>query len=146
MENLDFEELAEKYGELKEYLPMDFSDRKALLCLNKAILAVEYKIDYYDVPEGYLLPRIPQRAEYLDRLSELFPEKTEPLHGFDIGFGANFIYPLLATKHNWKMSGSDINPQALDSAQNLIEKNNLTHIVSLKLQPDPSKILDGVLD
>ena len=56
---INFEELAEKYSDLKEYLPMDFSNRKALICLNKAILCVEFGIKYYEIPDGYLVPRIP---------------------------------------------------------------------------------------
>ena len=56
---INFEDLAEKHTDLKKYLPIDFTDRKALICLNQAILSVEFGIKYYEIPEGYLVPRIP---------------------------------------------------------------------------------------
>ena len=45
--------------------------------------------------------------------------------GFDIGVGANCIYPVLGTlKFGWKMSGSDINKESIDWARERIIKVN----------------------
>ena len=44
---------------------IDFSNDKAVLCLNKALLKHYYKIDNWQIPEGYLCPPIPGRADYI---------------------------------------------------------------------------------
>jgi 23S rRNA (adenine1618-N6)-methyltransferase len=49
---------------------------------------------------------------YLDWIKHLFQvtEDTISEGGFDIGVGANCIYPILGvTAFNWKMTGSEIN-------------------------------------
>ena len=71
----------------------------------------------YDIPnEGHLIPRVPQRLMYIDFIKTIFDvlENDDNLHGFDIGFGANMIYPILGIqKYGWTMSGSEINDDSI---------------------------------
>lgn len=39
--------------------------------LNKALLAAHYDIEYWDIPDTYLCPPIPGRADYVHRAAEL---------------------------------------------------------------------------
>jgi len=68
--------LCKSCPELKRYIKpnpkgdntIDFSDDKAVLCLNKALLAHYYPITYWQIPAGYLCPPIPGRADYIQFL------------------------------------------------------------------------------
>src|SRR5690606_3055417 len=50
---------------------IDFSNPKAVLCLNQAILAHHYGVTQWQIPAGYLCPPIPGRADYLQYLNDL---------------------------------------------------------------------------
>jgi len=54
--------------------------------LCKATLAVDFGISKYELPKGYLIPRIPQRLAYLQLVSALFEEAEgeKPKSGFDM--------------------------------------------------------------
>ena len=43
---------------------INFSDHQAVRVLNKALLANYYGVKFWDIPEGYLCPPIPGRADY----------------------------------------------------------------------------------
>jgi 23S rRNA (adenine1618-N6)-methyltransferase len=63
---------------------------------------------------------------------------------FDIGTGANVIYPLIGfAEYNWQFEGSDINPAALKCAQAIIDANKLK--IKLHLQRNPQNIFHGVI-
>jgi 23S rRNA (adenine1618-N6)-methyltransferase len=73
---------------------IDFDNPKAVVSLNKALLAHHYGIKHWSLPEKYLCPPIPGRVDYLYYIADLFPKKPL-LKGLDIGVGANCIYPLI---------------------------------------------------
>ena len=109
---------------------LDFSNPEALVCLNEAIMKIKFNISNYKLPpSGFLIPRIPQRHEYLDKVEvvlKVFEDKTTDIRGFDIGTGANLIYPILGiASKRWSMTGSDINQEALDQCQLVIASNPL---------------------
>ncbi len=67
--------------------------------LNKALLAAHYDIEYWDIPDTYLCPPIPGRADYVHRVAELLDVEVKgkyvhhKVRALDVGVGANCIYP-----------------------------------------------------
>lgn len=68
------------------------------------------------IPDGQLCPTVPNRSNYIHWLNDLVSSDIIPntlssggrkVRGFDIGTGANCIYPLLgASLHGWSFVGS----------------------------------------
>ena len=56
-----------KYNDLS----VDFSDPHAVKILNKALLKHFYGIQYWDIPQDFLCPPIPGRADYIHYLADL---------------------------------------------------------------------------
>lgn len=124
---------------------IDFSDPKAVLALNAALLKTYYKVDHWQIPLGYLCPPIPGRADYIHHIAELIKSDSK-LSVLDIGVGANCIYPLIAhSEYGWTAVGSDIDEVALNNAQLIVDKNKLNSDITLRLQKNPSKIFDGII-
>jgi methyltransferase len=80
-----------------------------------------------DIPVDRLIPRVPQRVNYVLWVEDLIEKKADS-YGIDIGCGSSCIYALIACSLNktWKMLVSDIDQQNIEYATNNIEKNNLT--------------------
>ena len=125
-----------------------FSDPKAVKELNAALLIYHYDLEYWDIPEGYLCPAVPGRADYIHHIAELIENKASPIKLLDIGTGANLIYPIVATKeYNWSVVGTDIDSEVLKSAQNIINKNKrLQMMVELRRQSNKKDIFHNVID
>jgi 23S rRNA (adenine1618-N6)-methyltransferase len=78
----DFKVLIKSSPELKPFVfvnpyqteTIDFSKPDAVKALNKALLKHFYKINYWDIPAGYLCPPIPGRADYVHYLATLLAE------------------------------------------------------------------------
>lgn len=133
---------------------IDFFDPKAVKALNKALLIHYYDIEYWDIPDGYLCPPIPGRADYIHHIADLMAESHNDrvpqgphIKCLDIGVGASCVYPIIGNKeYRWSFIGTDIDPVALDSAQAIIDKNPaLTGKVTLRLQENPNGIFNGIL-
>lgn len=103
---------------------IDFSNPDSVKALNRALLSSYYDINYWDIPEGYLVPPIPSRSDYIHYVADLTQDhgddnKTTML---DIGTGANLIYPIIAiSAYGWKVVASDIDQKALQNAQSIID-------------------------
>jgi 23S rRNA (adenine1618-N6)-methyltransferase len=124
---------------------INFSDPKAVVALNAALLKTYYNVDHWQIPLGYLCPPIPGRADYIHHIAELIKSDSK-LSMLDIGVGANCIYPLIAhSEYDWTAVGSDIDEVALNNAQSIIDKNKLNAAISLRLQKNPAKIFDGII-
>lgn len=124
---------------------IDFANAKAVRTLNQAILKADYKIDFWDIPEEFLCPPIPGRADYIHSAADLFSQKDN-LRVLDIGTGANCIYPLIGVReYHWKFVGSDINPEALKNAGLIVSKNKLKSDIELRLQANRFKIFEGLV-
>lgn len=134
---------------------IDFANPEAVKLLNKALLKSFYGLDYWDIPEGYLCPPIPGRADYIHYMADLLAEtnlgyfpKGEKLSCLDIGVGANCVYPILGVQeYNMNFIGSDIDAKALASAQKIVDENpSLKEKISLRLQKDKKYCFKGIVE
>ena len=138
-----------KYGDES----IDFSDPKAVRSLNAALLKHFYKLTYWEVPEKYLCPPIPGRSDYIHHIAQLLGESNygnTPIGNcvkcLDIGVGANCIYPLIGNaEYAWSFIGSDIDPKAIENAQEIVNNNNLKANIELKVQSNAKDYFYGIL-
>lgn len=149
----DFSALVQAHPELKAHVvshpvqgeTIDFSDPAAVKALNAALLKYHYKLLWWDIPAGHLCPPIPGRADYIHALSDLIGP-VENAKILDVGVGANCIYPLLGHQiYGWKFIGSDVEAASLQSAQKILEANQLDPFVELRQQANREHIFQGVL-
>ncbi|MBM3428187.1 MAG: 23S rRNA (adenine(1618)-N(6))-methyltransferase RlmF [Bacteroidetes bacterium] len=153
----NFDELTEVEPNLTSFVfvnefqtkTINFFDAAAVKALNKALLKKYYQITYWDIPENYLCPPIPGRAEYIHHIADLIKEKQVPqnIKVVDIGVGANCIYPILgASVYGWNFIGTDISKQSLRNAEKIIQSNKfLTNKVELRLQDYNDLVFSGVI-
>lgn len=161
-ERYDFKQLTESFPELTPFVKpniygdesVDFADPDAVKTLNKAILKLHYQISGWDIPDGYLCPPIPGRADYIHHIADFLCRNnfgkipTGPqIKCFDIGVGASCIYPIIGTKeYGWSFIGSDIDSVAVESANRIIAKNPvLMGNVACKLQLNPKDFFYGII-
>jgi 23S rRNA (adenine1618-N6)-methyltransferase len=161
-ERYDFHRLIAACEELKEHVTLnnygdesiDFANPIAVKLLNKAILKSFYSIEYWDIPENYLCPPIPGRADYIHYMADelalananVIP-KGAGIKVLDIGVGANLVYPILGhQEYDWSFVGTDIDTVAMDNAQQIIDQNKvLKGAVELRLQANPKNSLPGMI-
>ncbi len=132
---------------------IDFSNAAAVRALNRALLKSQYGIAHWDLPDGYLCPPIPGRADYLHGLADLLAASNAgaiphgaAIRALDIGTGANLIYPLLGHReYGWRFVGTDIDPIALRAAEAIVDANGFRKAIELRHQPDPQRIFAGLL-
>jgi len=131
---------------------INFSDPNAVLMLNQALLKYFYKIDFWQIPAGYLCPPIPGRADYIHYLADLLAQGGEVPRGkqvkvLDIGTGANCIYPIIGSQsYGWTFVATDIDPIAIKMADLIVKSNrNLTASVKLVVQKNHRSIFDGII-
>ncbi len=159
-ERYNFKELTKSSPELSRFVhenkygdeSIDFSNPKAVLMLNKALLKHYYGIKKWNIPENYLCPPIPGRADYIHYMADLLGKDGEIPKGssvrcLDIGVGANCVYPIIGNKeYGWSFIGSDIDPIALKAAGNTIGSNqSLKNMVECRLQKNPNDIFYGII-
>ncbi len=134
---------------------IDFADPRAVKALNQALLALQYGILRWDIPDGYLCPPIPGRADYVHHLADLLAfahggvvPRGPAVRILDLGVGANAIYALLGHReYGWSFVGTDIDAGALACARRILADNpGLAAAVTLRQQPDKAAILDGMLE
>lgn len=79
-----------------------------------------------DIPVNHLIPRIPQRINYVLWIEDLL-KRTDKANGIDIGCGCSCVYSLIACSLNkeWSFVVSDINEESLEWANKNIKANNL---------------------
>lgn len=134
----DFKALIKSSPELGKYVApntygddsVDFFNPAAVKALNKALLIHHYGLDYWDIPEHYLCPPIPGRADYIHNIADLLKgtdleiPKGKHVKGLDIGVGANCIYPIIGQhEYGWSFIGSDTDETAIISAKTIEQKN-----------------------
>lgn len=131
---------------------IDFSDAKAVRCLNAAILCCYYGVDKWDFPAGYLCPPIPGRADYVHCLADLLQAAGQrgsdrPVRVLDIGVGANCIYPILGCRsYGWQFVGSDIDAASVAAATTIVQANTvLSNHIEIRLQEHKAAIFRGVI-
>ena len=133
---------------------LDFSNPQTVLTLNQALLLHQYGIHGWSIPEGYLCPPVPGRADYIHTLADLLGESHdgkiptgERLIGLDIGTGANLIYPLLGRiEYQWRFVGADIDTLALENAAAILTANpQLASGIQLRQQQAPCNLFTGLV-
>ncbi|UNU88714.1 23S rRNA (adenine(1618)-N(6))-methyltransferase RlmF [Aeromonas dhakensis] len=131
---------------------IDFANPAAVKALNKALLALHYGIQHWDLPAGYLCPPIPGRVDYLHRVADLLAESVgkvptgKGVRVLDVGVGANCIYPLLgAREYGWRFVGSDIDPVSVKAASLLANSNGLGSQIECRLQGRAGDIFQGIV-
>ncbi|NOQ71924.1 MAG: 23S rRNA (adenine(1618)-N(6))-methyltransferase RlmF [Crocinitomix sp.] len=158
----DFKKLQEHCAALKPFvrlnayddLSIDFADPDAVKALNQAILKYHYRIDFWEIPEDFLSPPIPGRADYIHYVADLLATtnfgkipRGEKIKCLDIGVGANCIYPLIGvTEYGWSFIGSDIDQKAITAANQIVSKNsNLKGKVDCRFQQNQKDFFYGIL-
>ncbi|MBT3741729.1 MAG: 23S rRNA (adenine(1618)-N(6))-methyltransferase RlmF [Polaribacter sp.] len=150
----DFDALIVENPLLKEFvlenkfgsISIDFSNPNAVKELNKALLFSYDKLNLWNFSDENLCPPIPGRLDYIHHLSDLLSEEKD-IKILDIGTGATCIYPLLGVaEFNWNFIATDIDLDSLDSAQDIIDDNNLDANIKLRQQFDEQQILKGILE
>ncbi|SEP42477.1 23S rRNA (adenine(1618)-N(6))-methyltransferase RlmF [Mucilaginibacter sp. OK283] len=128
---------------------INFSDPEAVKLLNRALLKHHYRVEYWDIPEGYLCPPIPGRADYIHYAADLLAtandgvvRKGKKVRVLDIGVGANCVYPIIGhQEYGWSFIGVDIDEEALASAQKIIDQSKeLKAAIELRLQKHKADI------
>ncbi len=153
----NFEALCKAHPLLQNFLhinsfgkeTVDFSAAEAVFHLNKALLKYHYNITDWSIPEGYLCPPIPSRADYLHYLNDLLQHDNPagPINVLDVGTGANCIYALLAAKlFEWNVVGCDIDSLAIEAAQqNVNATKGLSEKIEIRHQPNNANIFKGTI-
>ena len=160
-ERYDFKQLITICPELAPFVKpniysdesIDFADPEAVKMLNKAILKHHYGISW-DIPEGYLCPPIPGRADYIHHIADFLCRNNygkipmgSKIKCLDIGVGASCIYPIIGNKeYGWSFIGADIDPVSIESANRIIAQNSgLEGAIECKLQTNPKDFFYGII-
>lgn len=134
---------------------IDFFNSAAVKALNKALLLHYYKLEFWDIPDGYLCPPIPGRADYVHKIADVLAESNsgkiptgDHITCFDVGVGANCIYPIIGrSEYGWSFIASDIDSVALTSAKKIIAANaSLKKHIDCRLQASTLKMFDGIIN
>jgi 23S rRNA (adenine1618-N6)-methyltransferase len=150
----NFDALITNHPTLKKYvstnefgvITIDFSNPEAVKELNKALLFSYETLAVWDFPDENLCPPIPGRLDYIHYLADLISSEEE-VTILDIGTGATCIYPLLGVaEYNWNFVATDIDLDSLDTAQDIIDDNNLDGNIKLRQQLNEQQILKGILE
>ncbi len=161
-ERYDFKTLIESYPDLAQYVKrniyddesVDFFDSEAVKMLNTALLKHYYAIENWDIPEGYLVPPIPGRADYIHHIADILSSKSfgnipkgKHIKCLDIGTGANCIYPIIGNaEYEWTFVGTEIDPVAIESANKIIDSNSsLKGNIEIRLQANPKDTFFGAI-
>lgn len=161
-ERYDFKQLIEYCPELSSFVTpnrygdnsIDFAEPVAVKTLNKALLKQYYDIENWDIPENYLCPPIPGRADYIHHIADMLRMNNfgkiptgSKVKCLDIGVGANCVYPIIGHKeYGWSFIGSDIDPVSIESANKIINTNPfLKDVVECRLQTNPKDIFYGII-
>jgi 23S rRNA (adenine1618-N6)-methyltransferase len=135
-------------------LTIDFTDTRAVTALNTALLESNYHVKDWSLPEGYLCPPVPGRADYMHHAADLLAMHnggTIPLgpsvNVLDMGVGAGAIYPILGSfTYGWSFTGCDIDEVALANANRICASNErLQENVRLRLQKNAGHFFKGVI-
>lgn len=138
----------------RQDISIDFSNPIAVKLLNKALLKQFYGVEFWDIPEGYLCPAIPGRADYIHYIADLLAKlnggkapKGKKVSVLDIGTGASCVYPIIGSQsYGWSFVGSDINPVSVNTSQQIVKMNrNLSGKIRCRLQKDSDAIFSHII-
>lgn len=151
----DLDALTAICPELKSHLKLNpkgektvnFANEEAVRLLNQALLAHHYQIQHWNIPDGYLCPPIPGRADYIHYAADLLTGNKNKAKVLDIGTGANCIYPIIGCRsYGWKFIASDIDPIAVSAANLIVDSNPvLKNNIKVKLQKNNKSLFTGII-
>ena len=133
---------------------IDFSNPDAVKALNKALLIDHFDIKDWDIPQDYLCPPIPGRADYIHYIADLISTSNngiipegEAVQGLDIGVGANCIYPIIGNSiYGWSFVATDIDENAIQNCKKIIIANpKLIDAISLQLQTESRFLFKNII-
>jgi 23S rRNA (adenine1618-N6)-methyltransferase len=159
----DFLTLIKEFPELKKYIlkqnednedefQFDWSNNELSLLMDKSILNYYFNIKYYDIPNGFLIPPIPSRINYINLINSIITKLIKDIDikniiGIDIGTGANIIYPILGYSiYKWKFICTEINKEAYNNAKLILQKNNLENNINIIKQNNKDNIFISILN
>lgn len=160
-ERYNFSELIRSCPELANYVyinqfkdqSVDFTDLHAVKTLNRALLIHFYGISLWDIPDGFLCPPIPGRADYIHYAADLLADSNgliptgKNVKVLDIGVGANCVYPLIGnSEYGWSFVGSETDHLAVRSAKNIIDANGLSKFITIRKQRSDTKIFTDLIN
>jgi len=92
----DFEQLSADFPNFSKYVyknkyngySIKWSDKNALKELNRCLLKKDFDVNYWDIPDGFLIPTITSRLNYICWIKSLlddflFKEKTNDISNYD---------------------------------------------------------------
>ncbi|KAL1807422.1 hypothetical protein ACET3Z_024412 [Daucus carota] len=166
----DFNLLASLYPSFAPYVfysrdgrpSIDWTDFNATRELTRILLLHDHGINWW-IPDGQLCPTVPNRSNYIHWIEDLLALDIIPssranadvVKGFDIGTGANCIYPLLgASLLGWSFVGSDVTDVALDCAKTNVQNNpHISELIEIRkvesytgTQEDQDELHSGVIE
>ncbi len=155
----DFPKLCEASPALQDYLidshqrlSINFSDPAAVMALNSALLKAHYRIDFWQIPTGYLCPPIPGRADYIHYLAELLEDTFDKcdhrkITALDIGTGASCIYPILGQRsYQWRFIATDIDPLSVQCSTEITKLNKgLNKSIKVTLQKNKQHFFESII-
>ena len=161
-ERYDFKKLIDACPGLAQFVKLndyqdesiDFFDPEAVKMLNKALLMHFYGISFWDIPDRYLCPPIPGRADYIHYAADLLADKNkgkipsgDKIRCLDVGVGANCVYPIIGnSEYGWSFNGTDIDPVAVKMAKSIVEHNpSLKGNIEIRFQSNPKDIFRGII-
>ncbi|VDO25792.1 unnamed protein product [Onchocerca flexuosa] len=150
----DFNMLADKFVEFRSHcyigsngkLKMNFRDTNAVRILARTLLLSDFGLDV-EIPPDCLVPRIPQRLNYILFIDDLLKTNgiSENAIGIDIGTGASCIYALLGAKQfGWRFLATDTDPFAIKIASRNVKTNGLSEKIEIVRVPTDCMIKDVV--
>lgn len=161
-ERYDFKQLVESHPALGAFVreneygdeSVSFSDPQAVIALNKALLKHYYGLKHWSIPEGFLCPPVPGRADYIHHIADLLSSCNDgviptgsKLRGLDVGVGANCIYPIVGhAEYGWSFVGAEIDAEAYASASSIVSSNDgLRDAVEIRQQPHARDTFCGMI-
>ncbi|CAA7399658.1 unnamed protein product [Spirodela intermedia] len=147
----DFELLASLYPSFQPFVfvsrsgrsTIDWTDFDATRELTRVLLQHDHGVQWW-IPDGQLCPTVPNRSNYIHWIEDLLSSGIIPkrnnddpdakVRGFDIGTGANCIYPLLgASLLGWSFVAADVTDVALEWARKNVQDNpHLSHLIEIR--------------
>lgn len=135
-------------------LTIDFSDPRAVLLLNRALIKKFYSLEFWTIPEGSLCPPVPGRADYIHYAADLLAgdrggeiPRGKGVHLLDIGTGASCIFPIIGTRsYGWKFTASETDLRSLKVAGLIVESNKcLAGKIVLKCQKERNAVFRNII-
>lgn len=144
----DFCLLASLYPSFQPYVfysregkpKIEWTDFNATRELTRVLLLHDHGLDWW-IPDGQLCPTVPNRSNYIHWIEDLLASNLisgtradGKVNGFDIGTGANCIYPLLGTSLlGWKFVGSDVTDVAIKWANRNVTNNpHISELIEIR--------------